>query len=552
MADKDSVNANRPSIDPITGFCAATKTFHSIRPTIPLPPLSLPLSSGSYSLSLLLSSSPLPSSPALIDSTSGQTLSYHDFILRVQSLSSALKPLLSRGQTALILATPSLHIPVLYFSLLSLGVVVSPSNPASTPPEISRQIHISRPVIAFATSASAPKLPPSLPTILLDSPLFLSMIAPRGASVAVNPASDEPNQSDAAAILYSSGTTGKIKGVVLTHRNIISLLAGIYAVRQERAPPAVVLVTMPLFHMVGLFYCLKAVSMRETVVMMERFEVGKMVRAVDEFQVTHLSAAPPVVLAMTKGDMVDPYRLRSLKWVLSGGAPLGKEVIERFKSRFPAVQLGQGYGMTETTGPIFRPTSPEETQHYGSVGRLSAYMEVKIMDPATGIALPPCKQGELWVRGPTITRGYVGDEVATAAAFDSEGWLKTGDLCYMDNDGFLFVVDRLKELIKYKAYQVPPAELEHLLQSHPEITEAAVIPYPDEEAGQVPMAFVVRKPQSTLDDKQVMDFVTKQVAPYKKIRRVSFIDSIPKTAAGKILRKDLVKLATSASAPSKL
>ncbi|XP_058093946.1 4-coumarate--CoA ligase-like 9 [Magnolia sinica] len=551
MANTDSVNPNRPSIDPTTGFCAATKTFHSIRPTIPLPPLSRPLSSASYSLSLL-SSSPLPSSPAFVNSTSGQTLSYDDFILRTQSLSSVLKPLLSRGQTALILAPPSLHIPVLYFSLISIGVVVSPCNPASTPPEISCQIHLSRPVIAFATSASAPKLPPSLPTILLDSPLFLFLIAPRGASGAVNSTSDGLSQSDAAAILYSSGTTGKIKGVVLTHRNIISLVTGIYAGRQERAAPAVLLVTAPLFHVIGFFYCFKAVAMGETMVIKERFEMGKMVRAVEEFKVTHMSTAPPVLVAMTKVGAVDPYRLRSLEWLFSGGAPLSKELIQRFKARFPAIQLGQGYGMTESTGPVFRTNSPEETRRYGSVGRLSAYTEAKIMDPVTGIALPPCKQGELWVRSPTVTRGYVGNEAATAAALDPEGWLKTGDLCYIDNDGFLFVVDRLKDLIKYKAYQVPPAELEHLLQSHPDIAEVAVIPYPDEEAGQVPMAFVVRKPQSTLDDKQVMDFVAKQVAPYKKIRRVSFIDSIPKTAAGKILRKDLVKLATSVSAASKL
>ncbi|KAL5991113.1 4-coumarate--CoA ligase-like 9 [Asimina triloba] len=219
---------------------------------------------------------------------------------------------------------------------------------------------------------------------------------------------------------------------------------------------------------------------------------------------------------------------------------------DAMKARVPPSHLqNRGYGMTESGNAVFRAEGPEEAKRQGSVGRLSAYFEAKIVDPDTGLVLPPGKLGELCIRGPTVTPGYVEDEAANTAAFDSEGWLKTGDLCYFDNDGFLYVVDRLKELIKYKGYQVPPAELEHLLQSHPDIAEAAVIPYPDEEAGQVPMAFVVRDPGSNLNDLQIMDFVAKQVAPYKKIRRVSSISSIPKNAAGKILRKDLIKLATS-------
>ncbi|CAK9176277.1 unnamed protein product [Ilex paraguariensis] len=172
-----------------------------------------------------------------------------------------------------------------------------------------------------------------------------------------------------------------------------------------------------------------------------------------------------------------------------------------------------------------------------------------------------------------VMTGYVGDEEATASTLNSEGWLKTGDLCYFDSEGFLYIVDRLKELIKYKAYQVPPAELEHLLQSVPEIADAAVIPgaktekkrgrkiiwigvgllelevrYPDEEAGQIPMAYIVRKPGSNISDAQIMNFIAKQVAPYKKIRRVAFINAIPKSPAGKILRRELVQHALSGAA----
>lgn len=196
--------------------------------------------------------------------------------------------------------------------------------------------------------------------------------------------------------------------------------------------------------------------------------------------------------------------------------------------------------MTETAGAATRMLGDEESRHYGSAGRLSDNLEAKIVDPDTKEALPPGERGELWLRGPMIMKGYVGDYQATSETLDSEGWLKTGDLCYFDSDGFLYIVDRLKELIKYKAYQVPPAELEHILQSIPEIADAAVVPYPDKVAGQIPMAYVVRKPGSSITETQIMDFVAQQVAPYKKIRRVAFINAIPKSPAGKILRRELV------------
>ncbi|THG02464.1 hypothetical protein TEA_022434 [Camellia sinensis var. sinensis] len=219
---------------------------------------------------------------------------------------------------------------------------------------------------------------------------------------------------------------------------------------------------------------------------MERFDLRKMMRAVEEFRVTNAVTALPMVVAMMKEDV----NLRSLEGVRCGGSLLAKEVIAAFKAKFPFVRLLQGYGLTESTGTAFQAVTPEECERWGSVGRLLGNCQAKIVDPHTGIALPPCNRGELWIRGP----------------------------------------------------MVPPAELEQLLQSHPEIVDAAVVPYPDEEVGQVPMAFVVRHPQSNLNEAQVMDFVAKQVAPYKKIRRVAFVNSIPKSPAGKILRKELRKI----------
>ncbi|KAF5949527.1 hypothetical protein HYC85_011520 [Camellia sinensis] len=324
------------------------------------------------------------------------------------------------------------------------------------------------------------------------------------------------SQSDKAAILYSSGTTSKFKGVELSHRNFISSLGGSQASRPVRFSPAVSFCAVPYFHVYGFLLCLRAVAMGASLVCIGRFDVGMMIRAIDKFRVTQVALAPPVIVAMVrKGDLMDGgHDLSSLEVVACSGAPLPNAVIERFKKRFPGVLVAQ-------------------TQILGSSGRLMPYCQAKIVDVETGISLPPFKHGELWVGGPYIMKGYVNDKEATAAIMDSEGWLRTG------------VVDRLKELIKYKGYQVAPVELENLLQTHPHIVDAAVVPYPDEEAGQVPMAFVVRQPESTIDESQIKDFIARQVAPYKKIRRVLFIDSIPKNAPGKVLRKELIKLALS-------
>ncbi|XP_024969280.1 4-coumarate--CoA ligase-like 9 [Cynara cardunculus var. scolymus] len=547
MADASFVN-------PQNGFCSKTNIFHSLRSSAPLPPPSQPLSITDYTLYLLRSNPSFSPSttPFLIDSATGHRLFYSDFIRQFQSLSAALVtkfPSLAKNQVALIVSPPSFHIPVLYFSLLSLGVTVSPVNPISTESELADLVRLSNPVIAFAISSVASKLPSSFPlgTIIIDSPQFLSMLQ--------NPRSSfgfpQVKQSDTAGILYSSGTTGKIKGVELSHRNFIAITSASHQdkfAKDENAPHPVSLFPLPLFHVFGFFMLIRAASLGETLVFMERFDFVNMLKAVEKYRVTYMPVSPPLVVALAKSDVVPKYDLSSLLLIGCGGAPLGKEVAGSFMARFPHVEIVQGYGMTETGGGITGMIGPDECQRYGSAGRLSANVEAKIVDPETGEALSPMQQGELWLRGPMIMKGYVEDKEATGATLDSEGWLKTGDLCYFDSDGFLYVVDRLKELIKYKAYQVAPAELERYLQSIPQVADAAVIPYPDEAAGQIPMAYVVRRDGSKIKEAEIMEIIAKQVSPYKKIRRVAFIKAIPKTAAGKILRKELVKHAAAASA----
>ncbi|XP_065876601.1 4-coumarate--CoA ligase-like 9 [Euphorbia lathyris] len=546
--------ADQSTIDPKSGFCSQTKTFHSLRPQVPLPPLSASISVADYAFSLLQSFPPPPTTAALIDAVTGRRISFEEFIRRTKTLSSSLHHRLGlrKGDTAFILSPNSVDIPILCFSLFSLGVILSTGNPISSKQEIFHQIQLSKPVIAFSTADVASKIP-NLKTIVLNSPEFESLVTsstPIGEEL--QGASNKVNQSDPAAILYSSGTTGRVKGVMLTHRNLTYMVAAGQAVRVERKSPAVSYCAVPFFHVYGLCYFLRALAMGETVVLMARFDMKIMLRAIEELRITHMALAPPVVVAMVKDPkLIQGYDLSSLQVVGCGGAPLRKSIIQQFRQRFPDVILGQAYGLTESTARVFGTLSLSESQVIGATGKLMPNCQAKIVDPKTGLPLPPGSPGELWIRGPSIMKGYVDDEEATAAALNTEGWLRTGDLCYIDNEGYLFFMDRIKELIKYKGYQVAPAELEHLLHSHPDIVEAAVIPYPDEESGQVPVAFVVRQNGSAIDESQIKNFIAPQVAPYKRIRRVIFIDSLPRNAGGKLLRKELVKLSLS-NATSKL
>ncbi|KAK1266805.1 4-coumarate--CoA ligase-like 7 [Acorus gramineus] len=535
--------------DPQSGYCAETKTFHSLRPSVPLPPESQPLSFPSFALSLLRHQPPSPSTPAFIFPSSiskSLSLSFSDFLSLSNSLSLSLRVRLrlSKGDVAFLLSPLRLEIPVLSFSLLQIGVVLSPSNPLSSPSEISRQIRLSRPTIAFATSSTAASLPPDLPVVLIDSDHFQSMFIRAGLKDPPPPI-EEIRQSDTAAILFSSGTTGRSKAAAIPHRSFISMVAGFQPERAE-----VKMVLAPLFHTMGLILCLGGVALGETTVMAPagRFEVGTVAAAVAEHGVTVLAVAPPVLVALERGAAEGIVGgLESLQRIIVGGAPLSRQAAERFVRRFRHVWIQQGYGSTEAGG-IAVMMREDEWENYESVGKIAKNLEAKIVDPVTGEVLGVGQQGELWLRGPFIMKGYINDDDANASTFTSDSWLKTGDLCRFDENGYLYIVDRIKELIKYKAYQIPPMELELILLSLPQITDAAVIPYPHEEAGEIPMAYVVKRPGCHIDEATIMDFVARQVAPYKKIRRVAFVDSIPKSPTGKVLRRELVSHAISASA----
>jgi acyl-CoA synthetase (AMP-forming)/AMP-acid ligase II len=270
---------------------------------------------------------------------------------------------------------------------------------------------------------------------------------------------------------------------------------------------------------------------------MPRFDLEQFLELIRDRAVTRAYVVPPIALALAKHPAVDAADLSSLRLIMSGAAPLGSELAEQVAKRVGCPVM-QGYGLTETS-PVTHTSPYPDRIKVDTVGVAIPNTECKIVDIATGKELGPNQQGELYIRGPQVMKGYLNRPEATAAMIDPEGWLHTGDVGYADEEGCFFVVDRVKELIKYKGLQIAPAELEAVLLAHPGVADAAVIPVPDDECGEVPKAFVVLRGETTPD--QVMGFVAERVAPYKKLRALEVTDQIPKSPSGKILRRLLVE-----------
>ncbi|MCA1604988.1 MAG: AMP-binding protein, partial [Acidobacteria bacterium] len=336
---------------------------------------------------------------------------------------------------------------------------------------------------------------------------------------------------------YSSGTTGLPKGVELTHRNFVANIHQVDPVLPIDEDQ-VLLAVLPFFHCYGQQVIMNTGLARgATIVSLPRFDLEEFLQTAQDRKVTRLYLVPPIILALAKHPIIDNYDLSSVEMILSGAAPLGRELQETVEKRLDC-RVTQGYGLTET-GPVTNAVPLDWDPKSGSAGPLVPNTAAKIVDVATGNELGPNERGEICLRGPQIMKGYLSNPEATAHTIDEDGFLHTGDIGYIDDDGYFYIVDRLKELIKYKGFQVPPAELEALLLTHPGISDAAVIGVPDEAAGELPKAFVARGDEG-LTDSDIMDFVASKVAPHKKIRLVEFIDEIPKAPSGKILRRVLI------------
>lgn len=483
--------------------------------------------------------------PAIIDGPSGRTLSYAQLGRDVARFAAGLAARgFGKGEVFAICSPNLPEYGTAFLGVNRVGGVVTTMNPLYTVAEIRHQLEETgarflltiAPLAERCLEAAAGTgvqtvfcLGAAPGTVAFEDLLDDSRSAPE---VTIEP------REDLAALPYSSGTSGVPKGVMLTNRNLVAQL-----VQAEAALPrdagTVGIAVLPFFHIYGMMLILMhGVRSGATLVSLPRFDLAQFLECVQKYRVTNAPLVPPIVLALAKHPLVDQYDLSSLRQIGSGAAPLGAEVEAACAGRL-GCSVMQGFGMTEFAGAsITNPEGPE-VGRTGSVGRCWPGMEARIVDVATGRDLGVNERGELWMRGPNVMRGYYKRPDATAEMLLPDGWLRTGDVACVDDDGNFFIVDRVKELIKHNGYQVAPAELEAVLLAHPAIADAAVIPSPDEETGEVPKAFVVLK--APIDAAAILDYVAGQVAPYKKIRRIAVVDTIPKSPSGKILRRVLIE-----------
>jgi acyl-CoA synthetase (AMP-forming)/AMP-acid ligase II len=483
--------------------------------------------------------------PALIDGVSGRQLSYRQLAEGVPRVASALRRRgFKKGDVFAIFSPNVLEYPIAFHAVSSLGGIVTTVNSLYTPRELRTQLQDSGARYLLTVPAFMDRAREAIKDLAVDEVFVFGEAegATPFAELLAQPAEpftvDIDPKEDLVALPYSSGTTGLAKGVMLTHRNLVANVlqaeGRIHLHEGER-----VLGVMPFYHIYGMTVVMNlALHKRATVVTMLRFELEPFLRVLQDHRVERAYVAPPIVVALAKHPLVDQFDLSSVALVFSGAAPLDENLAQACARRLNC-NVNQGYGMTEASPVTHLVSDDIEWKKVGSIGPVVAGTECKVVDVATGKELDPGEDGEILIRGPQVMKGYLNNPAATAQILDSDGWLHTGDIGHADPDGDFYVVDRVKELIKYKGYQVPPAELEAILLTHPAVADAAVIPSPDEEAGEVPKAFVVLKGQ--VSPEELMRFVAERVAPHKKVRLVETIDEIPKSASGKILRRKLVE-----------
>ncbi|MEU3896258.1 4-coumarate--CoA ligase family protein [Streptomyces sp. NPDC045251] len=488
--------------------------------------------------------------PALIDGTDGTTLTYEQVDRFHRRVAAALAEAGVRKGDVLALHSPNtVAFPLAFYAATRAGASVTTVHPLATAEEFAKQLKdcAARWIVTVSplldTARRAAELAGGVREVLVcDSAPGHRSLVDMLASTAPEPSVTIDPAEDVAVLPYSSGTTGTPKGVMLTHRQIATNLAQL-----EPAIPAApgerVLAVLPFFHIYGLTALVNApLRLGATVVVLPRFDLEQFLAAIQNHRITGLYVAPPIVLALAKHPLVADYDLSSLKYVISAAAPLDANLAAACSRRLGLPPVGQAYGMTELSpGTHVVPLDAMHDAPPGTVGRLIAGTEMRVVsldDP--GKDLPAGESGEILIRGPQVMKGYLGRPDATAAMIDEEGWLHTGDVGHVDGDGWLFVVDRVKELIKYKGFQVAPAELEALLLTHPGIADAAVIGTYNDDGNEVPHAHVVRRRTAPdLSAGEIMMYVAERVAPYKRVRQVTFVDGVPRAASGKILRREL-------------
>ena len=487
-----------------------------------------------------------PDKPALIDGPSGRTLTYAQLQTSVSRTAAGLAARGLRKGDVVAIYSPNLpEYAVAFIGVATAGGVNTTINPTYTPAELGRQLQDSKATLLvtippFIDNARAAAAGTDVEEIFVfgeaeGATPFASLMATDGEppEVSIDP------KEDLVALPYSSGTTGMPKGVMLTHFNLVANLCQTDAV--ERLSDKEVLIgILPFYHIYGMVVIMSgALRAGATIVTMPKFDLEQFLTLLQKHGVTMGYLVPPIVLALAKHPLIDNFDLSKFTDVLSGAAPLPEPVAVACANRIGLV-VRQGYGLTETS-PVTHASPRDRKVKTTSVGPALPSTEFRTVEVGTEIDAKTGALGEVWIRGPQVMKGYLNNPEATREMIDADGWLHTGDIGHADEDGYLYIVDRVKELIKYKGLQVAPAELEGIVQSHPAVADVAVIPSPDEEAGEIPKAFVVVKPDASVTREEIMAYVAERVAPHKKVRKVEFIDVIPRVPSGKILRRQLVE-----------
>ncbi|XP_058465841.1 luciferin 4-monooxygenase-like [Malaya genurostris] len=491
----------------------------------------------------------------LIDPVTEVELSYRQILQQSIKVAVGLTGLgIQQTDCAAIISDNSLDFCIAEFGTIFASIPVALLNPAYVEAELDHAIYLSKPKVVFVSGNVLAKIAGTLKKLKLsakmivfgDESRFIRKF-PEAISFArfleeTIPSSNfkpEPVdvKSKVAVIVLSSGTTGLPKGVELTHLNVMTTIAHAKETRKilEEIPDQLnTLAVTPLFHAMAAISMLNMMTNDCRCVVMTKFDVQLFLESIQKYQVNLITVAPPLMVFLAKHPIVDNYDLSSLITLICGSAPLSKEIEDRVRERIGVAFIRQGYGLSETTLGVLMQTGFENKA--GCVGQIRTGQWVKVIDPDTGKILGPNQRGELCFKGSLIMKGYLNEE----STIDDDGWLHTGDIGYYDDEKDFFIVDRIKELIKYKGFQVPPAELEAILIKNPKIKDAAVIGVSDERVGELATAFVVKEDDVSVSAEEIVQYMASQVSPQKQLHGgVRFIDEVPRTMSGKILRREL-------------